>query len=134
MKRTAEFIPYRIVDSQAFLFLQKRTIDAPFAPGLFGIFGGQIEESESPEAALFREVEEELNYRPENVTFLRKFEHYGVEQYVYLSEVDGRFETQITVLEGQYGKFLSQSQVATETIVDCDQAVLAAVFRHLSVR
>lgn len=40
------------------------------APGLWGLFGGAIEDEENPHAAVLREVEEELAIRPEASTFL----------------------------------------------------------------
>ena len=87
MIRSSEFIAYRFDKGQWLLFVQKRSTDAAFAPDRFGIFGGHIEDGESPETALFREIKEELNYRPRNVRFFRKYEHFDCEQYVYVSEV-----------------------------------------------
>ncbi len=36
-------------------------------PGRWGLFGGGIEEDEGPEAAAYRELEEELSYRPDEL-------------------------------------------------------------------
>lgn len=41
--------------------LQRRTEDAPFAPGKLGIFGGWVEEGESPGECIIREIEEETS-------------------------------------------------------------------------
>jgi 8-oxo-dGTP pyrophosphatase MutT (NUDIX family) len=131
MKRSSEFIPYRLVNGEPVLFVQKRTKDAPFAPGMFGIFGGQIEDGESPEIALLREVHEELDYEPSDVKFFRKYEHTDCEQYVFLSEVDETFETGITVLEGEYGRFLSESELEAEEVINIDRIVFNDVFRWL---
>jgi len=43
-------------------------------PGLFGLFGGKIENGESPEEAIAREINEELCIQPEKICFLRKIE------------------------------------------------------------
>ena len=131
MRRTSEFIPYRLINGEWCLFVQKRTEDAPLAPGMFGIFGGHIEDGESPEAALFREVLEELDYRPQDARFFRKYEYVDCEQYVFLSEVDENFEAEVTVLEGEYGRFLSQSQLKREKVIEFDKAVFDDVFRWL---
>ena len=114
------------------LFVQKRTKDAPIAADMFGIFGGQIEDGESAETALFREVREELDYEPCNVEFFRKYEHGDCEQYVFLSEVDETFETEITVLEGEYGRFLNESELKMERVIDIDRIVFNDVFRWLN--
>jgi 8-oxo-dGTP diphosphatase len=52
-------------DEKKFL-LQLRTLDAPTFPGIYGFFGGRIEEGETPEAAIRRECLEELEYELEN--------------------------------------------------------------------
>ena len=132
VKRSSGFIAYRFVNGEPFLFVQKRTIDAPVAPDMFGIFGGQIEDGESPETALVREVYEELVYRPRDVRFFRRYEHRNVEQYVFICEVDENFETEITVLEVEYGKFLNESELKAEKVIDVDRIVFADVFRWLN--
>ena len=40
-------------------------------PGVWGFFGGHIEPGEEPEAALKRELIEEINYRVEQLTIFR---------------------------------------------------------------
>jgi mutator protein MutT len=131
MKRTSEFIAYRFMNGEPVLFLQKRTKDAPVAPGVFGIFGGQIEEGEDPETALLREVREELDYLPRNVKFFRRYEHSYVEQYVFTCKVDDNFEKEITVREGEYGRFLTQSELMAEKVIEVDRIVFDDVFRWL---
>ena len=64
--------------------------------------------------------------------FFRKYEHQNVEQYVFICEVDENFETEITVLEGEYGKFLNESELKAEKVIDVDRIVFADVFRWLN--
>lgn len=40
-------------------------------PGVWGFFGGHLEPGESPETGLKRELLEEINYQPEQVTLFR---------------------------------------------------------------
>jgi 8-oxo-dGTP pyrophosphatase MutT (NUDIX family) len=131
MRRTAEFIPYRFIDGQWCLFVQKRTKDAPLAADMFGIFGGHLEDGESPETALFREILEELDYHPWNARFFRKYEYIDCEQYVFVTEVDEGFENEIKVLEGEYGAFFSESDLNSEKVIEFDKAVFHDVFRWL---
>ena len=92
---------------------------------------GRSRKGESPEAALIREVYEELVYKPRDVRFFRRYEHRNVEQYVFICEVDENFESEITVLEGEYGKFLNESELKAEKLIDVDRIVFDDVFRWL---
>lgn len=131
-RRTSEFIPYRRINGQWYLFVQKRTADAPFAPDMFGIFGGGIDDGESPDAALFREVREELDYSPRDVHFFRKYDFEEYEINVFVSEVGENFESEITVLEGEYGKFLSEPELKAQKVLAVDWVVLNDLFRWLN--
>ena len=44
-----------------------------FYPGHWGLFGGAIEKGERPEAALWRELEEELHLAPSSIRYLTEF-------------------------------------------------------------
>src|SRR5215813_11127088 len=111
MRQTSVLIPYRSINTQYCLFLQKRSKDAPLSPDMFGMFGGGIEEGESPEAALFREIREELDYQARNFGFFRRYEFGNYQVNVFLSHVDDTFESEITVLEGEYGRFLNEAEL-----------------------
>jgi 8-oxo-dGTP diphosphatase len=41
-------------------------------PGHWGAFGGAVEEGESPEVAIYRELIEEIGYSPETFNFFRQ--------------------------------------------------------------
>ena len=113
------------------MFLQKRSTDAGSAQDLFALFGGGIEEGESVEVALFREIREELDYQPTNVRFFRTYQDNRYELNVFLSEVDEHFESGITVLEGEYGKFFNEAELEAVTVSELDRTVLNDVFRWL---
>lgn len=49
-------------DQEGRFLLQHRDDDAPTYPGCWGLFGGGIEEGESPDEAIRREAYEELRY------------------------------------------------------------------------
>lgn len=101
------------------------------APDMFGMFGGGIEEGESPEVALFREIREELDYQPRNVRFFRRYEFEEYELNVFLCKVDERFESEITVLEGEYGRFLNEAELMAVNFSEMDRTVFNDVFRWL---
>jgi len=95
------------------------------------MFGGGIEEGENPEAALFREVREELDYEPLNVKFFRRYRNNDYELNVFLTNVDERFESEITVLEGEYGRFLNEAELRIVNVSEIDRIVFNDVFRWL---
>lgn len=45
------------------IILQRRTNDAPYGAGLLGIFGGWVEEGETVDECLLREIDEETSLR-----------------------------------------------------------------------
>lgn len=53
-------IPYKIIDNQIFVYLQKRSADAERLPNYFGFWGGGAENNETPEETLLREIREEM--------------------------------------------------------------------------
>jgi len=54
------------------LYLRDNIPTIPF-PNHWDLFGGHIEEGETPERALVREVKEELDYDLKNYKFFRKY-------------------------------------------------------------
>ena len=56
-------------------FLQRRDSAAAVLPGLWEFPGGKVEPGESPEAALRRELQEELGWTPSRIKALPAFEH-----------------------------------------------------------
>jgi 8-oxo-dGTP pyrophosphatase MutT (NUDIX family) len=50
---------FRLPDGK--IVLQRRTKDAPYAPGRLGIFGGWVEEGETVNECLIREIKEETS-------------------------------------------------------------------------
>ncbi|MFC1686953.1 NUDIX domain-containing protein [Patescibacteria group bacterium] len=74
-------------DKEGKILLQHRTDDARLFPGLWGYFGGHIEEGESPEEAAKRETQEELGLDLQSVQFIKKFvfpeEDHILEHYIF---------------------------------------------------
>ena len=112
--KVSVLIPYKIKNNDVEVFLQKRTEDAKVAPGCFGFFGGKIEEQETPDEALKREIKEELDLSVEDYKFFKQYDFGNVLINVYISEVGEDFEGKISVNEGDYGKFFSGKEVFKE--------------------
>ncbi len=113
----AVYLAYRKRGDEYEFFLQKRSADAPRGAGKFGVFGGGIDDGESFEAGLYREINEELHYRPTNHRYFSQYEHAQVHFDVFIEEVGPDFEAHIVVSEGDYGKFFTEREAREEPLV-----------------
>ncbi|MBI3889376.1 NUDIX domain-containing protein [Candidatus Saccharibacteria bacterium] len=59
-------ILFKLLDER--IILQRRTKDAPYGAGLLGIFGGWVEDGETVDECLLREIDEETSLRAKTLT------------------------------------------------------------------
>lgn len=131
-REVSVLIPYKIKDRQIFVFLQKREKDRKVLPGHFAFFGGKSEKGESPEEALEREIKEELCFALRKYELLGKYFFGEWSGSVYFLEIGDDFESQIQVMEGEYGKFFSQQEVADELmIIKEDKSIIKDLYQRL---
>lgn len=65
------------------IVLQRRTLDAPYAAGLLGLFGGAVEPGETDDEAIRREIGEETSFDPDALDLVESGEfavRHGVDQ------------------------------------------------------
>jgi 8-oxo-dGTP diphosphatase len=73
-----------ILHQQGRFLLQLRDdIPTIVYPNQWACFGGHMDLGEDPEAALYREVEEEIGYTAADATFFREYHDPGVIRYVF---------------------------------------------------
>jgi len=88
------------------------------SPGVWGVFGGQIEKGESPKLAGSRELEEELGYSPNGISYFRDY-HFDksvvcARRDVHLHVYYGELKVSISDLilnEGQDMGLFSRSEI-----------------------
>ena len=86
-------VAFGLLPRQGRFFLQRRAPDASWCPGLWEFPGGKLEGGEAPEAALRRELREEIGWSPARVAALPVFRHAYpgrlVELHPFLCEGEG---------------------------------------------
>tara|TARA_Y100000294_G_C8440534_1_gene290544 strand:- start:86 stop:493 length:408 start_codon:yes stop_codon:yes gene_type:complete len=94
VKRTSVFI---LRDEQGKVLLQHRDENAPTSPNHWGLFGGTIEDNETPDQTLKREAMEELGIELKDIKFFKRYEYLkkgkGMqEKFVYVGPIKHKLE------------------------------------------
>jgi len=131
-RAVASFVPYKRTSDSFQFYLQRRDLDAKRLPDWFGLFGGGLEEGETPDQAFLREVIEELNFDASKAIFFNRYEFFRSINHVYILEVDDAFENAVEVREGQYGKFFSEKEAQEQSkLMNFDKLILAQIAERL---
>ncbi|OFY64007.1 MAG: hypothetical protein A2V46_15595 [Bacteroidetes bacterium RBG_19FT_COMBO_42_7] len=96
------------------LYLRDGKPGIPF-PYHWDLFGGHIEEGETPEQALVREVKEELDYDLKEFKFFKEYlclegDAYPNIKYIYSGKIKLPIE-EMTLLEGEYLQYFSKEEI-----------------------
>jgi 8-oxo-dGTP diphosphatase len=91
-------------DRKLLIYLRDDKPDIPF-PNYWDFFGGHVEEGETPEQALAREVKEELGVELSHCHFVRRYECgegdvYPNVKYIYRANID-KGPAELVLYEGQ---------------------------------
>jgi 8-oxo-dGTP diphosphatase len=97
------------------LALRDNKLWIPF-PNHWDLIGGHVEEDETPEEALVREVKEELDIDLKEYAFYKKFEcltgdAYENIKYIYTGKINLPID-EITLLEGERAQYFSRKEIA----------------------
>ncbi len=115
IKRKANFIPYRFFNNHFEFYLSHRSKTATQYPDYWSFWGGGIEGNETPEQTLIREIQEELNWKPDPFQFLGiYYDSMSNEKFIFFTKVNNDFEKLIKAHEGQGGKFFTIEEITYE--------------------
>jgi 8-oxo-dGTP diphosphatase len=86
----------------------------PF-PNHWDLIGGHVEEGETPEEALVREVKEELDIDIKEYSFFRKYECLAGDafentKYIFTGKINIPIE-EVTLLEGECPRYFSRAEI-----------------------
>ena len=113
MKKIAAII-FENEEGEILLYLRDNKPGIPF-PNHWDLIGGHVEEGETPEEALVREVKEELDFDLKEYRFYKKYEclkedAYENIKYIYTGRINIPLE-EITLLEGERPQYFSREEI-----------------------
>ena len=113
MKQIAAII-FENDNRELLLYLRDNKPDIPF-PDHWDLIGGHMEEGETPEQALVREVKEELDIDLKEYSFYKKYEcltgdAYENIKFIYTGRINIPIE-EITLLEGVRPQYFKRSEI-----------------------
>lgn len=96
-------------------------------PGHWSLFGGTIEEGESPAGAAAREVKEEIDYELRNFGLFREFVQNNKREFAFVGELAAELD-ELTLSEGQGMNLFYPSQLHELLIRPDDKETLTEYF------
>jgi len=96
------------------------------SPGQWSLFGGGLDQGEDPAAAMLREIEEEIGYRPRAARPLLVFSGWHAEFHIYLAEVAPPLE-RLVLSEGQGFAFFTREEAERLDLTEVARIALAAL-------
>ena len=98
-----------LIDEDKRILLQHRTDDAPKYPGMWGFFGGGIEENETPLEAAKRECLEEIEYKLKNPKLILKKNTAKGDFFMFIEKYDS--SQKLVLHEGQDMKWFKIEEI-----------------------
>ena len=117
-----------LINPQGQVLLQQRDNNPAIRyPGHWSLFGGTIENGESPETAVAREVKEEIDFDMVNFGLFREFVQNNKREFAFAGELSASLD-ELTLSEGQGMNFFYPSQLKEVQIRPDDKDTLEQYF------
>ncbi len=107
----------------------------PF-PNHWDLIGGHVEEGETPEEALIREVKEELDIDLKEYSFWKKYEcltgdAYENTKYIYTGKINIPIE-EVTLLEGQRPQYFTREEIPNVKFANIMESIVMDYIKFTS--
>ena len=116
---------------QVLLVLRDNKSSIPF-PNTWAFLGGYIEKNESPEAAIRRELVEELELKLDEVNFFKSYFWEECDEHIFWTRLDLDI-SQITLHEGQKLAYFSREEINQLEIASHYDQILDEFFDFLAI-
>lgn len=105
----------------------------PF-PNHWDLIGGHVEDGETPEEALVREVKEELDIDLKEYTFWKRYEcltgdAYENTKYIYTGKINIPIE-EVTLLEGQRPQYFTRDEIPNVKFANIIGSIVMDYINH----
>lgn len=130
MTHVSILVPY---NDKKKILLQHRSAYKEKWANFWCIFGGHVEEGETPEEALYRELQEELAYVPKNPELLmvHPFPSGQGGKHVYIERIDTTQELVLDMHEAQGMGWFSMAEVFKLELIPHDREIFEKVKIYL---
>ena len=117
-----------LLDRKGLVMLQQKTLDAPHHAGMWGMFGGGIEEGETALSAAVREIKEELEIElaPETLLHVGDFAFPDAEITVFRAEVP--VDSALPLHEGRGMGYFTKEEIEHLRVSPNDRQILLELF------
>ena len=105
------------------VFIAQRSLNKKLSPGEWETIGGKIEENETPEQALSREIREEINVEILSYKYFKDYFWGEMISHVYIVELAGEPSPNETDFES-YGWFTKEEIEKMNFAVNCKERIL----------
>ncbi len=117
-----------LINSRGQVLLQQRDDNPAIRyPGHWSLFGGSIEDGESAETAVAREVQEEIDFEMKNFGLFREFVQNNKREFAFVGELSAELE-ELTLSEGQGMNVFYPAQLPELLIRPDDKETLKEYF------
>jgi 8-oxo-dGTP diphosphatase len=117
-----------LINSRGQVLLQQRDDNPAIRyPGHWSLFGGSIEDGESAETAVAREVQEEIDFEMKNFGLFREFVQNNKREFAFVGELSAELD-ELTLSEGQGMNVFYPAQLPELLIRPDDKETLKEYF------